>query len=62
VRERSLSGLEPLGIALDPVRNRAPGATARMISAEDSAVSVLVVPTDEELEMARQAVTVLDRR
>ncbi len=62
VRERSLSGLETLGIALDAARNRARSATARKISADGSPVTVLVVPTDEELEMARQAVTLLDGR
>ncbi len=34
---------------------------ARRVSAEDSPVAVLVVPTDEELEMARQTVALLAR-
>jgi acetate kinase len=59
VRERSLGGLEGLGITLDPARNRARDAGTRVISADGSTVSVLVVPTDEELEMARQAVALL---
>jgi acetate kinase len=53
VRERALSGLERLGIVVDPERNRAGGP---VISADTSAVTVLVVPTDEELEMAAQAI------
>ncbi|PRY47593.1 acetate kinase [Geodermatophilus tzadiensis] len=59
VRARSLAGLESLGIRLDEERNavRAPGG--RRVSADDSAVAVLVVPTDEELEMARQTVALL---
>ncbi|NPC96671.1 acetate/propionate family kinase [Nocardioides sp. zg-DK7169] len=55
------SGLEPLGIHLDPLLNASadPSAPVR-ISAEDSAVTVLVVPTDEELSIARQVVQVLE--
>jgi acetate kinase len=56
VRERSLSGLQRLGIVLEAERNRAGGP---VISAEDSPVTVLVVPTDEELEMATQAVELI---
>lgn len=54
VRERSLAGLEALGIRIDPTRNNAPDRGARVISADDSVVTVLVVPTNEELEIARQ--------
>ena len=56
VRARSLAGLERLGIEIDAERNRAGGPR---ISTDASAVSVLVVPTDEELEMAVQAVALL---
>jgi acetate kinase len=52
VRARSLAGLERLGIAVDPARNEA-GET--VISTDDSAVAVLVIRTNEELEMATQA-------
>jgi acetate kinase len=52
VRERSLAGLERLGIVLDELAN---GSGGPIISAASSAVAVLVVPTNEELEMARQA-------
>lgn len=54
VRERSLAGLEALGIRIDPVRNAATERGARVISTDDSAVTVLVIPTNEELEIARQ--------
>ena len=60
VRSRSLAGLEGLGVRLDEARNTARSRDARVISAEGSPVAVLVVPTDEELEMARQAVSLLD--
>jgi acetate kinase len=52
VRARSLAGLERLGIEVDPARNSA-GAT--VISPDDAAVAVLVIATNEELEMATQA-------
>jgi acetate kinase len=60
VRRRALAGLEPLGIRLDEARNGAADEDARVISAQDSPVAVLVVPTDEELEMARQARELLE--
>ena len=44
-----------LGIELDDEANVAPGGGERRISTADSAVAVLVVPTNEELEIARQA-------
>ncbi len=58
VRGRALAGLERLGISIDPARNEAPSQVARVISTDDSAVTVLVVPTDEELEIARQTMAV----
>jgi acetate kinase len=61
VRARSLAGLEPLGITLDADRNGARAPGARRVSADGSPVAVLVVPTDEELEMARQTVDLLSR-
>ena len=58
VRARALEGLEQLGIRVAEDRNLAVSAEARAISPPDAAVSVLVVPTDEELEMAEQAAAV----
>ncbi|WP_067185042.1 acetate/propionate family kinase [Microtetraspora niveoalba] len=59
-RARSMSGLERLGIAVDPDRNRG-GEAARTISPPGSEVAVLVVPTDEEWEIASLALRVLTR-
>jgi acetate kinase len=61
VRGRSLAGLERLGIVVDPERNRAPSRDARTISPPGAAVPVLVVPTNEELEIALQAAAVAGR-
>lgn len=46
-------GLEPFGIRIDQVRNMEVGKADRRISTDDSTVEVLVVPTDEEEEIAR---------
>jgi acetate kinase len=51
-RAATLSGLEGLGITLDSARNT---RNAKVISADGSRTTVLVVPTDEELEIARQS-------
>ena len=54
VRAGALEGLEALGIELDPERNAERSRDARKISTDESPVTVLVIPTDEELEIARQ--------
>jgi acetate kinase len=59
VRERSLAGLSALGISVDSTRNEADTSGARFISPEQSPVAVLVVPTNEELEIARQSVAAI---
>lgn len=56
VRAGSLRGLEGLGISVDPERNEGRKKQITVISPDDSPVTVLVVPTNEELEIARQAV------
>lgn len=56
VRERTLSGLEHMGIRMDEHANRDRGEGIRRISTHDSPVAVLVIPTNEELEIARQTV------
>jgi acetate kinase len=50
VRERVCEDLEFLGIRLDPDRN---AAHAPVISSDDATVTVRVVPTDEDLMVAR---------
>jgi acetate kinase len=58
LRAAALSGLERLGIVLDPTRNSRPVASPAFVSADDSDVAVLVIPTNEEWEIARQALAV----
>jgi acetate kinase len=57
VRSATLSGLAALGIEIDEQRNQAGEA---IISADGSRVTVCVVPTDEELEIAAQCRKVLE--
>jgi acetate kinase len=53
VRRDALSGLAPLGIELDEHLNASPASGPRRISADMSPTTVLVIPTDEELAIAR---------
>ncbi|AJY77127.1 acetate/propionate family kinase [Paenibacillus beijingensis] len=53
LRETVCSGLTFLGLELDPELNAQRSKEARIISTPDSRVSVLVVPTNEELIIAR---------
>lgn len=55
VRADALTGLENYGIVVDPERNMVRSKEPRRISTDDSAITVLVVPTNEELAIARQA-------
>lgn len=63
VRARSCEGLARLGIRIDPERNDA-RATGRVldISADDGDVAVLVIPTNEELEIAEQTMARVSAR
>ncbi|GAA1429766.1 acetate kinase [Microlunatus lacustris] len=60
LRAAVVEGLDGLGLAVDPERNEAPGREARVISPDGAPVTVAVVPTNEELEIARQTVALLD--
>lgn len=57
VRADALAGLEGFGIVVDPERNAGRIAVPTRISPDDPAatVAVLVVPTNEELAIAREA-------
>lgn len=56
IRSRACEGLSSLGIRIDAERNESPEAGAREIQPTDGEVKVLVIPTDEELEIAEQTV------
>lgn len=55
VRRRAVERLGFLGLAIDPVRDDRSHSGARVISPEGAAVAVLVVPTNEERQIAREA-------
>jgi acetate kinase len=58
-RALSMQGLEGLGIRVDPVRNASGERGERAVSAPGARVPVLVIPTDEEIEIARQTLAAL---
>ena len=58
VRAAALATLGFLGVHVDEARNEERRRGIRVISTDDSPVTVLVVPTNEELEIARQTLAV----
>jgi len=58
-RAGSLRGLAELGIEIDPDRNAGPKSEPTIISTDSSRVTVVVMPTNEELEIARQSATLV---
>jgi acetate kinase len=63
VRALALQGLECMGITLDPKRNKEARGFDEVsrISTDNAKVAVLVVPTDEERMMAREAIRAIGR-
>jgi acetate kinase len=59
VRAEAVAGLGFLGIEIDPKRNTGAADGARVISPARAAVSVLVVPTDEELAIAEETLAAI---
>ena len=60
IRERICQGLECIGLVLDPARNRRlDPALKNEITAEGSKLRAWVIPTDEELLIARDTVRVV---
>lgn len=55
VRRDSLANLEMYGIEIDDERNAQPNDGPRLISTDTSMVKVFVIPTNEELAIARKA-------
>jgi len=61
VRSRSCEGLSGLGISLDERANHEVAGCVTEIQAGEGRVKILVVPTDEEREIAQQTVETLKR-
>ena len=62
LREAICANLDQLGIALDPAANAKVKAEEATISALSSKVKILVIPTNEELVVAREVKRFLDRK
>ncbi len=62
VRAGAVEGLAGLGIEVDAAANAVRSSDARRISPPSARVDVLVVPTDEELQIARETAAVLGAR
>jgi acetate kinase len=56
VRERACSGLDNLGISLDLKKNKAVSGRISEIQPDGAVIKVLVIATDEELEIAHQTI------
>ncbi len=56
LREQACSDLTSLGFAVDPKKNLVRDGGAREIQTDDSRVKVLVIPTNEELQIAQDTV------
>jgi acetate kinase len=61
VRSLACSNLDILGIKLDPQKNKNSRAGNRQIQSDDSKVKVLVISTNEELEIAQQTLAILNK-
>lgn len=62
LRAEVLERLAPFGVSIDAEANAERGDHIRRITTEDSSVTVLVIPTNEELAIARQAIDVITQR
>jgi len=62
VRERTCSGMDNLGISLDPKKNGTVSGKISEIQEDEAAIKLMVIATDEELEIARQTIETIRSR
>ena len=62
IRALSTEGLDHLGIVLNKEKNEERLSGIRTISDSESPIKILVIPTNEEFEIARQAYTLLNEK
>ena len=60
VRAACLTGLTRIGLTLDPVRNEEKLADVMEIQVKQSPSAILVIATDEELEIAQQTLAIIE--
>lgn len=58
-RAAVIKRLEPFGVKLDEEKNATRSKEPRVISTEDSTVKIMIVPTNEELSIAQQAMELI---
>jgi acetate kinase len=61
VREKSCSDLQNFGIIIDTEANSSAGSEEKVVSTDASKVKILVIPTNEELMIARETERVLTK-
>ncbi|WP_029068901.1 acetate/propionate family kinase [Jonesia quinghaiensis] len=59
IRERVAQALAGFGVRIDPEVNNVRSKEARVVSAPDSTVTIAVIPTNEELAIARQTMDLI---
>ena len=59
--EMTISNMENLGIILDKERNNNGSRKESLVSADDSKIKLFVIPTNEELQIAKQTLEVLGK-
>jgi len=61
IRTLVCANMDQMGIVLDPAKNAATKATEAFISAPNSRIKVMVIPTNEELVVAREVKRFLEK-
>ena len=61
-RANILKGLHRLGIVVDPSKNDGLRGKEAIISADESKIKVLVIPTNEELAIALDTAAIVNNR
>ncbi|MCL1986280.1 MAG: acetate kinase [Betaproteobacteria bacterium] len=61
LREKACKGMEDLGIVIDVQENSTRKSGVRVISKLESKIKVLIIPTNEELEIAQSTLLVLGK-
>lgn len=59
IREMVCRDMDTFGIYLDPIKNKQKSNDPREINSEKSSIKILVIPTNEELEIANQVYALL---
>lgn len=60
IRERVADALAGFGVRIDKEANAVRSKEARIVSTPDSTVAVAVIPTNEELAIARQTLALVE--